>query len=344
MLWKPKYIVTDKLLYTIRQIGEAIGEIRSFQFQPGSIALLESQARELSTFASTSIEGNPLPLTDVKRIIKNQPEHVRDTEREIINYNLALQTIYKQVNDKSFKLTQSSLEKTQHRVVDQLMDNPSDMGKLRQRAVVIRSPLHLDDVIFIPPDYQDVPQLLEQLIHYIQSNTGKIDPIILAGIFHRQHVIIHPFMDGNGRTTRLITTAILGSAGFDFFEMFSFESYYNRNITRYFKEVGLTGDYYDLHNEIDFTAWLEYFADGILDELKRVQKIFPTTLTQQRLEPHLHKLLAYMQEHDSITQKQYGVFSNRSLAARKQDFKKLIDLKLIQINGGGRSTYYRLME
>ncbi len=274
MSWNPKYIVTDKLLYTIRQIGEAIGEIRSFHFQSGSIAFLENQARELSTFASTSIEGNPLPLTDVKRLIKNQPAHVRDTEREIINYNLALQTIYKQVSNKQFKLTQDSLDKTQQMVVSQLMENPSDIGKLRQRSVVIRSPLHLDDIIFIPPDYQDVPKLLDQLIQYIQRKTGKVDPIILAGIFHRQHVIIHPFMDGNGRTTRLITTAILGSAGFDFFEMFSFESYYNRNITRYFKEVGLRGGYYDLQDEIDFTAWLEYFADGILDELKRVQKYF----------------------------------------------------------------------
>ena len=90
---------------------------------------------------------------------------------------------------------------------------------------------------------------------------GKIDPFILAGIFHRQCVIIHPFIDGNGRTTRLLATAILGEAGLKLFEIFSFENYYNRNITRYFKAVGLEGDYYDLSEEIDFSDWLEYFTD-----------------------------------------------------------------------------------
>jgi len=70
----------------------------------------------------------------------------------------------------------------------------------------------------------------------------------------------------------LLTTAILGKAGLNLFEIFSFENYYNYNVTRYFKAVGLEGDYYDLAEEVDFSDWLEYFADGILDELRRVRK------------------------------------------------------------------------
>ncbi|MCF6293441.1 MAG: hypothetical protein L3J04_08620, partial [Robiginitomaculum sp.] len=62
-------------------------------------------------------------------------------------------------------------------------------------------------------------------------------------------------------TTRLLTTAILGKSSLDLFEIFSFENYYNQNITRYFKAVGLTGDYYDHKDNVDFTHWLEYFAD-----------------------------------------------------------------------------------
>ncbi len=85
-------------------------------------------------------------------------------------------------------------------------------------------------------------------MRFINKNLCKIDPIVLAGLFHRQCVIVHPFIDGNGRTTRLLTTAILGKAGLDLFEIFSFENYYNQNITRYFKAVGLEGDYYDLEN------------------------------------------------------------------------------------------------
>jgi len=124
------------------------------------------------------------------------------------------------------------------------------------------------------------------------------------------------------------------------FAIFSFENYYNRNITRYFKAVGLEGDYYDLTENIDFSEWLEYFADGILDELRRVRKTLPEqTGTKPRLEPHHRQILAYIKKHGSITQREYGSISSRSLASRKLDFDRLLQLKLIETKSAGRGTY-----
>ena len=344
MSWKPQYTISNKLLLTIREIGESIGEIRSQRLTNSTLAKLELTARELSTYASTSIEGNPLPLTDVKRLLKNYKESIRDTEREVLNYNNALQHLYKSVGQQTFKLNIKTLEKVQKQVVDGLMDNPSHCGFLRQDPVIIRNPRKVDEVVFIPPDAKDVKPLVKELIGFVNDNFGKIDPIILAGIFHRQHVIIHPFIDGNGRTTRLLTTTILGQTGLDLFKIFSFEDYYNRNINRYFKAVGLQGDYYDLKDEIDFSVWLEYFAEGILDELRRIVKILPEqSMIKPRLETHHQQILDYLSERESITQREYGNISQRSLAARKQDFEKLITLKLIQAKGVGRGTYYVLV-
>jgi Fic family protein len=221
------------------------------------------------------------------------------------------------------------------------MDNPALCGVLRKAPVIIRNPRKVDEIVFVPPDSKDVRKLTDDLFKFIERNIGKIDPIILAGIYHRQCVIIHPFIDGNGRTTRLLTTAILGKAGLDLFEIFSFENYYNRNITRYFKAVGLEGDYYDLKDDIDFSDWLEYFADGILDELRRVRKALPEPpAPKPRLEPHHRQILAYIEEHGSITQREYGQISSRSLASRKLDFDKLLKMGLIETKGAGRGTYY----
>ncbi len=328
---------------TIREIGEAIGEVKSFHLSGTALAQLELDARQLSSYASTSIEGNPLPLTDVKRVLKSHKKHIRESEREILNYNKALQTLYKAVRSGVFKLNIATLEKVQKQVVDGLMDNPVDYGQLRQAPVIIRNPRKVDEVVFIPPDAKDVRILTTNLMQFINQHVGNIDPIILAGLFHRQCVIIHPFIDGNGRTTRLLTTSILGKAGLDLFEIFSFENYYNQNITRYFKAVGLEGDYYDLKDSVDFTIWLEYFADGILDELRRVRKMLPDTLEPvPRLEPHHHKILDYINERGSITQREYATISNRSLASRKLDFEKLLKTDLIQAKGRGRGrgTYY----
>ncbi|MDN5753694.1 MAG: Fic family protein, partial [Nitrosospira sp.] len=262
MSWKPKYTITDKLLLTMREIGEAIGEIKSFGITKKTLAHLESEARELSSYASTSIEGNPLPLIDVKKLLKTRKEHLRNTEREVLNYNNALQMLYTSVRAGKFLLNLKTLEETQKQVVYGLMDNPDDCGRIRQAPVVIRNPRKIDEIVFIPPDAKDITTLLNELNGFVNTRLGKIDSIILAGLFHRQYVIIHPFMDGNGRTARLLTTAVLGKAGLDLFEIFSFENYYNQNITRYFKAVGLEGDYYELKASIDFTYWLEYFADG----------------------------------------------------------------------------------
>lgn len=341
MKWYPQYTISNKLLLTIREIGESIGEIKARRLTPAALAELEINARELSSYASTSIEGNPLPLTDVKRLLKNRKEHVRDTEREVLNYNNALQSLYESVRQHKFKLNIQTLEKVQGQVVKGLMDNPSHCGAIRQDPVIIRNPRKLDEIVFLPPDAKDVRELTQALMDFINSHIGKIDPVILAGIFHRQNVIIHPFIDGNGRTTRLLTTAILGGAGLDLFEIFSFEEYYNRNVTRYFKVVGLEGDYYDLKDSINFSEWLEYFAEGILDELRRVVKLLPEpSLSLPRLEPHHQQILDYIGERGSITQREYGSISDRSLASRKLDFERLLQLELIEAIGVGRGTYY----
>ena len=221
MSWQPNYTITDKLLFTIREIGEAIGEIKSTHFNEKTLAKLELDARTLSSYASTSIEGNPLPLTDVKRLLKSHKQYIRDTEREVLNYNTALNTLYNDIKANRFTLSLTTISKLQAQVVDGLMDNPAHCGKLRQEPVVIRDPQKPDAIVFLPPDAKDVKPLLNELITFIKHHTGKVEPIILAGLFHRQCVIIHPFMDGNGRTTRLLTTAILGKTGLDFFDIFS---------------------------------------------------------------------------------------------------------------------------
>jgi hypothetical protein len=109
----------------------------------------------------------------------------------------------------------------------------------------------------------------------------------------------------------------------------------------YFKAVGLEGDYYDLKDDIDFSEWLEYFADGILDELRCVRKILPEqTGATPRLEPHHKQILTYMEKNGCITQREYSAISSRNLASIKLDFDKLVKLKLIKAEGTRRGTYY----
>ena len=339
-MFTPKYTITEKLLATIKHVNSLVIELNHRRFSLPVLANLEKSARDLSAFASTSIEGNPLPLTEVKKILKSSPAHIRDSEKEVLNYNLALTNLDKNLKNGKLKLSLQLILRIHRQVMRGLLPN-SETGLLRQKPVVVNDP-RTGQIVYLPPDYIDAPSLITDLLGFISGNRDKIDPLILAGIFHRQMVLIHPFMDGNGRVTRLATKVLLAQMGVNTFKLFSFENYYNQNVARYFQYVGEQGNYYELVKIIDFTPWLEYFTEGIVDELLRVQKILPPVIAspETSLQPHLTRLLKYLQANGFIADRDYVKLVTRAKSTRALDFKKLINLGLIERKGKGKATYY----
>lgn len=112
-------------------------------------------------------------------------------------------------------------------------------GRYQKEPVFVNDP-KLRKTIYWPPDHQEVPKLMTELIQFVAENKRQLDPIVLAGrvcgVFHKQFVVIHPFIDGNGRTVRLATKSILADLGLDTFHLLSFENYHNRNVTAYFSK------------------------------------------------------------------------------------------------------------
>jgi Uncharacterized conserved protein len=220
-MFNPKYNISPKLLEDIKRISVLVAQLNGRHFSQAVRAKFEQIAREVSAHASTSIEGNPLPLTEVKRILKSRPEHIRDTEKEVLNYNEALGYINGMFLSGGARFDLNLILKIQKIVTNGLaVDFHS--GKLRQGAVFVNDPI-ARKMIYLPPDHQDVAGLMDDLLAFINGNAKKIDPLILAGIFHKAFVIIHPFIDGNGRTARLATKILLANLGLDTFNLFSFE-------------------------------------------------------------------------------------------------------------------------
>ena len=343
-MFNPKYNISPKLLESIKDVTRLTTILNNQHFPKLVLAELEKQAQILSTYASTSIEGNPLPLTQVKVLLKNKPEYIRDSQQEILNYNQALQYLHREISHNKTNISVNMILEVQKLVTEKLLDKHQS-GKFRKEPVVIYD-TKSRNIQYMAPNWQEVPLLIEELLEYVNFNMDKLDPLILAGIFHRQFVIIHPFIDGNGRSTRLITTGILALLGVDVFNLFSFENYYNKNVSKYIEKVGSFGDYYDLKNGYDFTQWLEYFTDGVVDELERVSNNLKTQnlLPSYSLRPHDIKLIKYIKKYGSIKDSQYAEITNRAKATRNQDFNRLIDLKKIERVGQGKATYYILSE
>lgn len=341
-MFDPKYTISPKLLENIKRITVLIIELNNRKLPKVVLMDFVRRAHEISAHASTSIEGNPLPLTEVKEILKNHPKHVRDSEREVLNYNKALVSLEKLTKKGDFKFDLLLILEIHAIVMDGLL-LPGRLQKVRKEPVFVNDP-KARKTVYWPPDHQDVEKLMQELFDFIRNQENKTDPLILAGIFHKQFVIIHPFIDGNGRTVRLATKMLLSAMGLSTFNLFSFENYYNKNVSQYFEQVGVRGNYYDLCDKIDFTEWLEYFTDGIIDELLRVSKalqekrITPKTI----LKPHHQKILDYIKKHDFITDKIYSTLIDRAKPTRNQDFNRLIDMELIERVGKGKATIYRM--
>ncbi|MFA5000001.1 MAG: Fic family protein [Patescibacteria group bacterium] len=341
-MFKPKYTITNKLLANIKRISEITTELNSRNFSNIVLLNMEKRAREISAYSSTSIEGNPLPLTDVKRILKNKPENARDSEKEVLNYNKALIELDALLKSRREIFNIELILQIQRAITNGLIEDYR-CGQIRQEPVFVNNP-KTRQTVYLPPDHQEVDKLLNELFYYLSANKEITDPLILAGLFHKQFVIIHPFIDGNGRTARLATKALLAKMGLNTFYLFSFENYYNKNVSRYFQEVGVLGNYYEIKDDIDFTSWLEYFTDGIIDELLRVIKelVEENSSPAKELKEHHLKIINHIKKRGYIADRDYALLTKRAKPTRNLDFRKLIADGIIEKVGKGKATYYRL--
>jgi len=341
-MFNPSYAIYHQLLENIKRINSLINELNNTRFSHVVLLEFQRKAREVSSHASTSIEGNPLPLTAVKELIKNKPSNLRDSETEVLNYNHALENLDKLIDGNVAHITVDLILKIHGEVTSNLLPQ-DEVGKLRKKHVVVNDP-RVGKVVYMPPNFEDVNLLVSDLVDFVNRNIKMIDPLILAGLLHKQMVIIHPFMDGNGRTTRLVTKFLLANMGLNTFKLFSFENYYNQNVTKYFQNVGEFGDYYEIKDKINFTNWLEYFTGGIIDELIRVKNVLPDYIgnPKNKLQKYHQNIIEYVRNKGFITNTDYSKLVKRSKAARVKDLNELIDMGIISRNGGGRSTYYTL--
>ena len=341
-MFAPTYTITDQLLANIKRINKLVSELNYRRFPNVVLFEMERTAREVSSYASNSIEGNPLPLTEVKKILKSTPTNIQQSEKEILNYNRALEYLAKTLKKKKVGLSVDLILQI-HKLVMKDLLLESEVGGIRQNPVVVNNP-RTGGVVYLPPDVNQVKLLITELVDFVNDNHDRIDNLILAGIFHKQMVLIHPFINENGRTARLATKVLLTQMGLNTFNLFSFENYYNQNVSRYFEKVGERGDYYELAKKIDFTPWLEYFSGGIIDELLRVQKLLPrmAVTPKSEIKDYHQKVLKFISVKGFIRDSDYAKLVGRARPTRALDLQKLIDLGLIERKGKGKATYYQL--
>jgi Fic family protein len=121
------------------------------------------------------------------------------------------------------------------------------------------------EIIYTPPPPEQVAPLMRELVEWLRAETG-IHPVLVAGIAQFQLVHIHPFIDGNGRTSRLLSTLCLYRSGYDFKRLFTLSEFYDRDRSPFYAALQGVRE-----RDMDLTGWLEYFVFGLAAQLEEVK-------------------------------------------------------------------------
>ena len=217
-----------------------------------------AQALELEyTFESNRIEGNTLTLKETDLVInegltvsgKSMREHL-----EAINHQEAIEYV-KDLVQRKVSINERELLVIHNMILRGIM--PEYAGKYRNIQVMIKGSAHM------PPQPFLVPKKMEEYFEWYQINRNKLHPVVLAAEMHERLVTIHPFVDGNGRTSRLIMNLILLKHGF---VIANIKGDYDARMN-YYNALEL------VQTEKEKDTFLNFIADVEIDCLNRYLKI-----------------------------------------------------------------------
>ena len=338
-MFEPQFKYTDKIVKYIAQIASAKEIISNAKIIPLYDTKLKQDALIKSSHYSTSIEGNPLNLEEVKTLINNNQKPTTKAEQEVLNYFNVLNNLNK-YSDKT--ITKNTILSVHKDLTKDLLKNPEYEGKFRDTRVFIGN-LHTKKINYIPPDAYKVPGLIDELLDWLNNSTDEMYPVIIAGILHYELVRIHPFVDGNGRTSRLMATLILSIHKFNIDNYFTLDEYYNQDRQAYVDALKSADKNHDLTN------WLEYFCQGVLysidkvkSEVLKLDQITSKYDNTIELTPNEISVLTLLEEKKHIQNKDIQEMLNISPQASYKIIRKLKNKELIKSTGKGRNTEYNL--
>jgi len=344
-MFKPNFRYTDKIVSDLVQIAAARELVLNSPFIPKWEVSLRREAIIRSAHSSTAIEGNRLSLEQVSDLAHGREVMAtRKDKQEVLNYLKVLESIDKLTDGK--KITEKNLLQIHKSVTRGTLENPSDSGVYRTRYVVVGN-RRTGEIIFRPPSNEDVPGLMKTLIAWVDSpDSQSLDPVIEAGIAHYEFVRIHPFVDGNGRTARVLATLILYLRGFDAKQFFCLDDYYDSDRPVYYRVLQGVDQ-----KTLDLTKWLEYFVEGVKVSISAVKESV-VRLSSERLRKakkgqialteRQMKIVEFINRNGRITNRDVRDMFRISSQAAHKELIRLVQEDVIEPIGKGRSLVYQI--
>ena len=344
--------ITPEILALIAEVDEFKGAWRALGvLAPERLSALRRVATIESIGSSTRIEGSKLSDRQVERLLTNLEikSFASRDEQEVAGYAQAMELVFRSLED--ITVTENHIKQL-HR--DLLAHSEKDVRQRGSYKTAPNSVVAFDEngkqigIVFKTATPFDTPQRMTELVTWFAQalEQKRLHPLLIIAVFTVVFLAIHPFQDGNGRLSRILTTLMLLRAGYAYVPYSSLESVIEQSKEGYYlalRQTQATIRADDPNWESDWEPWLLFFLRALQQQKQRLaKKIEREKLLAATLPEHSMRILDHARAHGRVSIGETARLTGVSRNTLKQHFRQLVEKGYLSKQGGGRSTWYVL--
>ena len=340
--------ITPDILRLISDIDDFRASWRTMShLVPERLATLKRVATIESIGSSTRIEGSKLSDAEIEEVLSHlstQSFATRD-QQEVAGYAEVMDVIFQsyqeiELSENYIKQLHAMLlkhsEKDQrHRGAYKTLTNHVEAFDAEGKSL---------GVVFQTVSPFETPMRMQELVYWVRESLAdkSLHPLLVVGVFIVTFLQIHPFQDGNGRLSRVLTTLLLMKANYAYVPYSSLESVIEQNKEGYY--LGLRRTQGTLDDERpNWTPWLRFFLASLQKQKQRLATKVNVDEAWRSLPKESVLILEYIQEKGRITMKEATqIIDQVSHSTIKKRLADLVQAGLISQHGKGRGTWYQL--
>ncbi len=348
MLRTESLLITPEVLRLIARIDEFKGAWRALgTLAPDRLSALRRVATIESIGSSTRIEGSKLSDREVEKLLSNLEIKTFETrdEQEVAGYAELMDLVFSAWQDVPFNenhikqlhqtLLRHSEKDQRHR--GQYKNHSNSVAAFDENGTQI-------GIVFETATPFDTPRLMKELVNWVsqERDSAQLHPLLIISVFVVVFLEIHPFQDGNGRLSRVLTTLLLLQAGYAYVPYSSLESVIEVNKEAYYLALRQTQGSIRTATP-NWQPWLVFFLRSLAEQVRRLEKkvererIVLATLPELSLQ-----IMEFTREHGRITMAGAVKLTGANRNTLKQHFRALVEQGHLQTHGQGRGAWYGL--
>lgn len=340
--------ITPEILALIAEIDEFKGAWRAFRtLAPERLSALRRVATIESIGSSTRIEGSKLSDREVEQLLSRLElkSFASRDEQEVAGYAEVMELIFRSWQD--ITITENHVKQL-HR--DLLQFSEKDGHHRGEYKKTSNSVAAFDEngkqigIVFETARPFDTPRLTAELIEWLDNaqRDRQLHPLLAIGIFIVVFLAIHPFQDGNGRLSRILTTLMLLRAGYAYVPYSSLESVIEQSKEPYY--LGLRQTQGTLHAESpNWQPWVLFFLRALQQQKKHLAaKVEREKFVLSNLPELSVQILDYARQHGRVSIGEMVEIAGVNRNTLKQHFRALVEKGHLVLHGKGRSAWYGL--